>query len=72
MTKDEKQKKFADWYQNLPACLQSKIRESVIDAAEITKSTFYNYLTGRTEIPNFTWNKCIVKFVDGLDQALKQ
>lgn len=67
MTREEKQKALSDWYNNLPACLQAQSRAALIEKAEITKGTFYNYVMGRTEIPNFIWNNCISKFVNALE-----
>ena len=63
MTKEQKQKMLAGWYENLPAKLQGQLRQELMDLTQISKSSFYNYIHGRVEIPNYLFSTGIVPFI---------
>lgn len=64
MTKQEKQNTLLAWYENLPAKHQQKLRCELMEKTDISKSTFYNYLQGRKEIPNYLFNTGIMPFIE--------
>ena len=64
LNKEQKRRILADWYENLPAKHQQKLRCELMEKMDISKSTFYNYLKGRKEIPNYLFNTGIMLFIE--------
>lgn len=52
MTKEEKNKRFLAWWQEIPQGQVHSIRERIMRKCAISQDVFYNWMKLRTEIPD--------------------
>lgn len=66
MTKEEKKKRLNDFVNSLPYSEMNYTVDRVVKALDITRNVFYNWIYGRTEIPEHI----IIWFDDFFDKDI--